>query len=446
MAVTAIHLIPLLLLLSPSNPTPLKLSPDRIIVGPFNYTEPGLPAPTSKQAYPLHIVWRRPLPREESYAFRQPERSTPLIRDQQIILGTSHAPGLFIFERSTGALLARVPADGTVEARIVQYPGAEDLVFGDAGGYVTRMSVSGEVRWKHESIGPVVDPCLVADGKVWYRAVDDSLVTLDAETGDTLWTYKRGPRYLGGLEIFGAGVPALTDEGMLVAGFADGAVVGLNAADGNVRWERRIGKGDRWTDVDSDPVLLDGGKRVVAAAYTGPTVCLDTNTGEELWRAEGIGFRGSALVRNHALYFSTHSGTVVALDDRNGHRLWRFEIPEGAVASSPVLWRDHLVVTDSKGAIYILDPATGALRWQSRLDVRIMGFSGPLAVNEDMLVGVSDGGWVYAFAADDFTPEPVPTLRCAWREPWALTVDALPIVLRRLLTIADHAYPNPFLS
>ncbi len=419
MASTAAYLVPLLSLLSSSHPTPLSLTPDRILAGPFGYTEPGVPLPARRDAYPLHIEWRKPLPREVSYAFRQPERSTPLIRGEQVILGSSHAPGLFVFDRSTGALLARIPTEGTVEAPVSEVPGSRDLVFGTAGGIVVRLDpASAEVKWKHESIGPVVDPCFVADGKVWYRAVDDALVTLDVETGEAVWRYRRPPGFVAGLEIFGAGTPALTPDGVLVAGFADGTVVGLDAADGKVRWERRVGKGDRWTDVDSDPVLLDGGKRVVAAAYAGPTVSLDTSTGEELWRAEGIGYRGPALHRHHSIYMATQSGSVVALDDRHGHRLWRFELPDGGTATGPVWWRNHLVITDSKGNLFLLDPASGAQRWRARFDVRIVGFSGAVAAGDDLLVAVSDGGWVYALAADDFTPAPVATLRCAWMEPW----------------------------
>jgi len=415
----SVHLLALLLLVSHGDqPSLLRVTPDRVPDGPFGITEPGRAPIPKKNAHPLHILWQRPLPPESVHAWRQPERATPLIRQDDVIVGTSRASGLFVFERQTGALLKRIPTAGPVEAPIQQLDPSGDLIFGDTAGFVYRMTPSGTVRWKHESIGPVVDACTAGHGKVLYRAVDGSLVALDLETGETLWTYRRGPRYRPGLAIFGASVPVFTPNGAIVAGFSDGTVVALRQEDGALKWDRRISAGERWTDVDTQPVLLQD-NRIVVAAYLGPTACIQADTGEELWRVDSVGAEGRPLVKNNTIYLSTTNGAVLALAAANGHRVWRFELPDGRIATSPTWWRRHLLVGDVRGQIHIIDPVTGEERWYSRFDTVITGFSGALAADESLVFGVSDGGWVYAFAPDDFIPTPTPSRRDDWQSLWA---------------------------
>lgn len=62
----------------------------------------------------------------------------------------------------------------------------------------------------------------------------------------------------------------------------------------------------------------------------------------------------------------TAASTLVALDAATGGRAWAFEAPGGAdnLLSHPVVDGASVCVTDRSGALFALDPRTGAVRWQ----------------------------------------------------------------------------------
>jgi len=240
-------------------------------------------------------------------------------------------------------------------------------------------------------------------------------VALDATNGQPAWTYRRETAYGEGLSIFGASVPAISG-GLLFTGFADGTVVALRTTTGELVWEQRLVTEGAWTDVDGTPVILEG-DRVVISAFRGPTVCLKGSTGEELWRSD-MGTTSQPLNRNGMLYVAGNSGQVSALDADTGKQRWRWSAPGDAVPQQPTLWRGELVVTTSDGQLYMLNPTTGRLDWQLRPDIGIAGFSSGVGGSRDALFAASDGGWVYAFGAQDFQPAAQPSQRDSWLLPW----------------------------
>ncbi|MGZ4358888.1 MAG: outer membrane protein assembly factor BamB family protein [Gaiellaceae bacterium] len=71
-----------------------------------------------------------------------------------------------------------------------------------------------------------------------------------------------------------------------------------------------------------------------------------------------------AVIANGVAYIGNASGTVRAIDVAEGTVLWRHRTPGGKMASSPAVIGDLLVVHGMDGHVWVLDRATGRLRWR----------------------------------------------------------------------------------
>ncbi|MFM2089867.1 MAG: hypothetical protein RLZZ127_356 [Planctomycetota bacterium] len=150
-------------------------------------------------------------------------------------------------------------------------------------------------------------------------------------------------------------------------------------------------RGDQWNGPITPPTVADG--RVYVAETSGQRlVCLDAATGRELWsfRSEGRIDGPPRIVRGRAV-FGAHDGHVYCLDARDGALAWRFQAAPArrlvaAYSQLESAWplRGALPVVgdtvlasagwhpeaDGGIALWGLDLATGAIRWQRTIDTR----------------------------------------------------------------------------
>ena len=71
-----------------------------------------------------------------------------------------------------------------------------------------------------------------------------------------------------------------------------------------------------------------------------------------------------AVVSEGVAYIANQKGMVYAISMRFGKTIWRFRPPHGKMASSPAVVGDELVVHGMEGNVWVLDRASGRLRWR----------------------------------------------------------------------------------
>lgn len=355
--------------------------------------EGGDPARTSRAAVVVSPEWKRSttyrLVEEGRYAAQ--EYAGPLVIDGVIYVG--HSGKRFEAVRlADGARLWALELGGAVYTTAAYSDGV--LVFGDDQGVVTAVDLQGRVRWTFQAEYPVVSSPLIANGKVYLAVADQNVFCLDAASGAPVWQYGRqSPRRHGVWRALGLCFGA----GQVFVGFADGTVVALEADLGRVVWRQEIGGPQLFGDVTAGPSFADGA--VFAGAFGGPVVSLDAASGDPLWRAEVEGASGFA-VGAQAVYLGTTDGAVVALARDTGVRLWQRAL-DGGVATPPVLAGDALVTAASGGSFFVLDAASGAVRYEYWPGP---GAHAQASVNADGLLFFSDGGvlhWIYGGRAWD---------------------------------------------
>ena len=312
--------------------------------------------------------------------------------------------------RRAGRAVRGAPAVG----RDVIVVGAVDrtvvLLERETGAVIWRTRVSGTIR-----AGPLLrgDRVYVAT----ERTPSSHVYALNLRDGRPAWRQPTG----------GVSAPLALDGDALYAGTDQGTVLRLSAHAGTVGWQRRLGGSIR-----AAPVPTPRGVAIVTTADT--LYLLDPSTGGvRAQRATPGVVLGTPATDGRSLYVATVRGVVQAVSLTGLEPAWEVTLPD-AVFGAPVLVADTLVVLARDGTLALipvaapdarrtlslgrptiagptvtragilvgtvagevlcLDPATGAIRWQTRL-------AGPIesapAVRDGQLVVVGGRGDVHVY-------------------------------------------------
>lgn len=237
---------------------------------------------------------------------------------------------------------------------------------------------TGEKLWEAPTGSQTESSPCVANGKVFCGAGNDGVLALDAKTGKRLWQFPPQPG-TGKLLRFGA--PVVVQGNRLYIGTGvdrnrpedpgETALFCLDADSGQQLWKVPVelpcwagavvnggqvffalGNGDIFTD---------------AAKPAGAVICLDAQSGKQLWRHDAPGsILNQCAVADGQVYFGCRDGHAYCLNRSDGKMLWKKEMGSPVVAA-PALAGDGraagVFVIATAGRISCLDPQTGQSHW-----------------------------------------------------------------------------------
>lgn len=212
------------------------------------------------------------------------------------------------------------------------------------------------------------------------------------------------------------------------------------AKDGpTVVWEKELGEGFSGISVAEGRVYT-----MFSAGEDEFAVCLDEETGEEIWRFRtgakyyerqgGNGPRSQPTVDGDRVFVLSAEGWLYALNAKNGKKLWLVDlydglgsrVPKFGFSTSPLVEGDLLLleVGTRQGTFIALDKTNGTVKWASQRDV--VSYSSPIAVD---IAGIRQVVFVSGEAAVGLSPADGSLY---WRFPWYTSYDlnvATPILV-----------------
>ncbi len=373
---------------------------------------------------PLSEDWRWQLPDEGRWALSRMELGAPALQGDLLLTGSSRQAGLFVLDRNSGRVLRTVETSGPLQATPlalfgdvtvqVEVPVAgtdevmtrEETVQGHIGwivadtfGQVQRLDTDFEPVWEapYEAGGAVYRAPTLSGDTLLLSTARDQVAAIDLAKGTWKWSYKREvARTSMELAILGSPAPVVGD-GVVLAGFSDGTLTGLDQATGKLRWEARVGAG-QFPDIEAEPLLVDG--VLVAAAFDGPLVGLDPNTRRVLWTVEDSGAVSSMDEGAGSVYTADAKGRVMSVVAETGEVEWVFE-KKGKLFGPPRRAGGSVLVADVAGTLYALDRYEGTLQWVYKpQDVRLAGVAAPITVVDRQVVFPTTGGKLISLIAE----------------------------------------------
>lgn len=221
-------------------------------------------------------------------------------------------------------------------------------------------SHTGEKRWKRTVSNEVLAVPTIAEDKVFVKTVDGKLYAFNQADGKRAWIYDHGTTTL----VMRAGSSPQVFFGFVLAGFSDGKLVGLRADTGQVLWEKTMAIPDgvsdveRITDIDTNPIVMDGTAYV--AAYQQNISALSLQTGEILWQKKDLSTLNNMAANQTTLYIVDSESTVWALERDSGTVLWQQKAFHNRhLTASAIVDDKALVLGDLQGFVQWLSLTTG---------------------------------------------------------------------------------------
>lgn len=287
--------------------------------------------------------------------------------------------GVTKWQRATQAQLASGPSIGgselsvgTVDARLM-----------------TLSTKTGEPLWQALLSNEILAPPVVADGSIYAVSVDGQLYAFDEKSGKRLWHYDHGSSNL----VLRGGSSPQVAYGMVIVGFSDGKLDGLNAKTGQLIWQKNVvlasGGNDveRMVDIIADPIISN--ETVFVATYQGVVTAMSLRTGDFIWQHKMSTYNNMALGSRY-LYVSDSDSQVWAFDRKNGNVIWRQGKLTGRKIGPPTLGDSALFVADASGYLHLLSPSDGHFLARIKIDDAPI-YAAPIAHNKSVFILTSNG-------------------------------------------------------
>ena len=248
----------------------------------------------------------------------------------------------------------------------------------------------GEIRWRASVSSEVVSPPQTNGDIVALQTIDDKLIALDVTDGRQRWIYETT---LPVLTLRGTSHPIFVG-GAVLAGFSNGTMVAVTAANGVWRWEERVavpqGRYDieRVIDVDGE-LLLTGNNVVLASSYQGNLMGFDVQSGRIVWGMAASSHLGLAEGFGN-IYYANPRSHLVAIRSNSETEVWGNESLDLRGVTAPTTYSNYLVVADFEGYVHLLSQIDGRIVGRVRADndgVRAR----PLAVGNTLYVYGNSG-------------------------------------------------------
>lgn len=160
-----------------------------------------------------------------------------------------------------------------------------------------------------------------------------------------------------------------------------GFLAKMDRETGTVRWTSQL-LGEQ---THSSPAVDIEKRRVFIGDNAGYVSAFDSENGSLLWKVEvGGEVKGTIVIVDHNIYFSSWSNKFYSISGENGEVIWESELKGKSQSSAAYSEIEQLffVLSQDKNALYAIDKATGEQIWSRRIKRGRLGISSPILLEE----------------------------------------------------------------
>lgn len=198
---------------------------------------------------------------------------------------------------------------------------------------------------------------------------DDVVAPLKELSDDSVSLAKQWSRGVGsqGDDALLLSLTPAVNGGTIYAANADGGVLAIGRASGDVRWK---------VDVDTPLVgaVGAGADMVFVSPANGGVIALDAASGEQRWRSQTSSqVLAAAATDGDVVVVQSTDARVQAFDATTGRARWSYKASQAVLTlrgnSSPVIQSGSVFVAFDNGKTAVLNASTGLMQWERRFIV-----------------------------------------------------------------------------
>lgn len=258
-------------------------------------------------------------------------------------------------------------------------------------------AAKGVLAWRRAVGNPARGAGTVADGRLFVPTIGGALIALSAKDGKPLWSYQGEAAAVG---VLGDPSPAVS-KGLVIAGFASGALTAFTAETGAVQWSDNLGSafvGASPADVSAIRALpVVDGAIVYAISLGQLLVADDLHSGRRVFYLEVAGSETPAVAGDW-MFILTEGQRLAAIGRNDGQVRWITEMPlfkNPKHKRGPILWHGpllaggRLLLAGDNGQLAAVAPESGKILEEIRLPGPAV--LAPVAAEATVLVTLRDG-------------------------------------------------------
>ncbi|MCE5323859.1 PQQ-binding-like beta-propeller repeat protein [bacterium] len=332
--------------------------------------------------------------------------SSPLVVDGVCYFASGS--NIYALDMATGVKKWQYPSDrplaGSVKTTPAYYGGNIYFTSVDGNMYCVDAE-TGVFQWAYQTRGAIRSSPVIDDGVIYFGADDNSIYAVDAETGEAIWSSPFTTR-----DDFAQSVAV--NSGIVVAACMDGLLYGINKSSGTCKWIFRL----PGAPVRTSPVIANN---LVIMAISNTVYGLPIRSGQTKWMITlPSDASASPAAVGQEIYVPCRDKKIYAytLNGRQPKLKWTAPIDIGASPmSSPIIAKDTLFVTTSKGVVAAYSVEDGTLKWRYIASPSLITMPGsnyvdaassPTVADQSLIV-MTDDGVLHCFspqASDNESP------------------------------------------
>lgn len=246
------------------------------------------------------------------------------------------------------------------------------------------------IGWRYDTPATLNLTPAFDDERVYLPLAEGVVVSLQGATGQLNWRAEMGGEL--------SASPVADNHMVYVASETGKPEVGVRRATGALRALGREAGVTQWMRTFEMPLrgaltLADG--NLFAASSNGRVYSFDSKTGAVRWFYDyGKPFNAQPVVSDSRVYVGNEDGNLLAIDEANGKLLWFYKT-KGAVRGPVANGDDQVYFGSDDGYVYAVAASNGRLKWRSRLGAGVQAVA---KVGDDLLVASLDN-FVYKFSS-----------------------------------------------
>ncbi len=229
---------------------------------------------------------------------------------------------------------------------------------------------TGQKIWDVKMNGLIASGAKVHNGVVYFGCFDSYIYAYDAKTGDMIWKFKTNG--------FIASASEIRDD-VIYFGSADTFLYAVSVKTQELLWKFKTGG-----RVIGDPIVFDN--KIYFGSKDKHFYCIGID-GSLLWkfRTGGAIVTGKAVCDKTKIYFASGDGIIYALT-LDGVFVWGFRTGESCY-NNPLLHKGMLYCGSRDRYLYALDAKTGEMAWS--FNCGIMMVHKPVVFDDKICFGSS---------------------------------------------------------